>query len=54
MMEHMLTFLHTRLDCYKSMIFLDLTSDTLIDHIETTNKSNIVTFGVHETSISDP
>ena len=30
-----------------------LTSNTLIDHIATTNKSNIVTFGVHETSISD-
>ena len=30
-----------------------LTSNTLIDHIATTNKSNIVTLGVHETSISD-
>ena len=30
-----------------------LTSNTLIDHIASTNKSNIVTFGVHETSISD-
>ena len=30
-----------------------LESITLIDHIATTNKSNIVTSGVHETSISD-
>ena len=30
-----------------------VTFNTLIDHIATTNKSNIVTFGVHETSISD-
>ena len=30
-----------------------LESTTLIDHIATTNKSNIVTSGVHETSISD-
>ena len=30
-----------------------LTSNTLIDHIASANKSNIVTFGVHETSISD-
>ena len=28
-------------------------SNTLIDHIATTNKSNIVTSGVHETSIKD-
>ena len=28
-------------------------STTLIDHIATTNKSNIVTSGVHEISISD-
>ena len=30
-----------------------LESSTLIDHIATTNKSNIVTSGVHETSICD-
>ena len=30
-----------------------LKSSTLIDHIATTKKSNIVTSGVHETSISD-
>ena len=30
-----------------------LESSTLIDHIATSNKSNIVTSGVHETSISD-
>ena len=30
-----------------------LTFSTLIDHIATTIRSNIVTFGVHETSISD-
>ena len=30
-----------------------LTSATLIDHIATTNKSNIVTSGVHKTSLSD-
>ena len=30
-----------------------LTSNTLIDHIATTNKSNVVTSGVHEASISD-
>ena len=30
-----------------------LTPNTLIDHIATTSKSNILTFGVHETSISD-
>ena len=30
-----------------------LTTTTLIDHIATTNKSNIVTYGVHKTSLSD-
>ncbi len=30
-----------------------LTTTTLIDHIATTNKSNIVTSGVHKTSLSD-
>ena len=30
-----------------------LTSTTLIDHIATTNESNIVTSGVHKTSLSD-
>ena len=30
-----------------------LESTTLIDHVATTNKSNIVTSGVHEPSISD-
>ena len=30
-----------------------LTTTTLIDHIATTNKSKIVTYGVHKTSLSD-
>ena len=30
-----------------------MTSSSLIDHIATTNKSNIVVFGVHQTGISD-
>ena len=30
-----------------------LTTTTVIDHIATTNKSNIVTYGVHKTSLSD-
>ena len=30
-----------------------LTSNTLIDHIATTNKSNVVTSGLHEASIKD-